>query len=90
MRHPKVQPTPIRSVPMHPLNLDSGLESLLALLNALVGLEAHDASTPLLASVLVLLEVSVLDGGDELGELGLVLGADLGESEDGSGLNHIG
>lgn len=31
--------------------------------------------------------VAVLDSGDELGELGVVLGADLGESEDGSGLS---
>jgi hypothetical protein len=36
--------------------------------------------------LLVLLEVAVLDGGDELGELSLVLGADLGQGDDGSGL----
>jgi hypothetical protein len=35
---------------------------------------------------LVLLEVTVFDGGDEFGELVLVLRADLGKSEDGSGL----
>src|SRR5690349_15811934 len=86
MRHPKVQPTPIRPVPMLSLNLDSRLQSLLALLNALVGLVAHDATTPLLASSLVLLNVALLDGGDELGELALVLGADLSKGEDGSGL----
>ena len=34
----------------------------------------------------MLLEVTVLDGGDELGELGLVLGADLGQGEDSGGL----
>ena len=37
--------------------------------------------------LLVLGHVTVLDGGDELGELGAVLGADLGEGEDGSGLS---
>ena len=31
--------------------------------------------------------VAVLDSGDELGELRAVLGADLGEGEDGSGLD---
>ena len=39
------------------------------------------------AGVLVFLEVTILDVGDELGELVLVLGADLGESENGSGLD---
>ena len=68
------------------LNLDGVVKSLLALLDALLGLEAHDATTPLLASILVLLKVTLLDGGDELGELALVLRADLGEGEDGSGL----
>lgn len=36
--------------------------------------------------LLGLLEVTLLDGGDELGELRVVLGADLGDGEDGSGL----
>jgi hypothetical protein len=35
----------------------------------------------------VLLEVTLLDSRDELGELVLVLGTDLGKSKDGSGLN---
>jgi len=68
------------------LNLDGGLEGLLALLDALLGLEAHDATAPLLAGILVLLDVALLDGGDELGELALVLGADLGDGEDSGGL----
>jgi hypothetical protein len=49
-------------MPGIPLDLDSGLHGLLALLDALLGLVPHDATTPLLASVLVFLEVSVLDG----------------------------
>jgi hypothetical protein len=38
------------------------------------------------AGILVLVGVALLDSGEELGELGLVLGADLGEGEDSSGL----
>jgi hypothetical protein len=38
------------------------------------------------AVLLVLLVVGLLDSGGELGELRLVLGADLGDGEDGSGL----
>jgi len=88
---PSEKCNPRRTVPPNasviPLDLDSGLHGLLALLNALLGLVSHDTATPLLAGVLVLLKVSILDGGHELGELVLVLGADLGEGEDGSGLD---
>jgi hypothetical protein len=78
-------------VPMHPsshkiLDLDGLLESLLALLDAGRGLDTHDTTTPPLAGILVLLKVSLLNGGDKLGELGLVLGADLGNGEDSGGL----
>lgn len=38
------------------------------------------------AGLLVLVGVALLDGGEELGELTLVLSAGLGESEDGRGL----
>jgi hypothetical protein len=41
------------------------------------------------AGLLVLVAVALLDGGEELGELGLVLGADLGKSEDSSGLTMV-
>lgn len=76
-----------RPRPLLNLDLDGGLESLPALLHAGVGLGTHDATTPVAGSLLmVVLEVAIVDGGDELGELGLVLGADLGEGEDGSGL----
>ena len=74
------------SVAMHRLDLDGGLEGLLALLDALLGLGAHDATAPALAGILVLLDVALLDGRDELGELVLVLGADLGDGEDSGSL----
>jgi hypothetical protein len=69
------------------LDLDGALESLPALGHASVGLGTHNTTTPVAGSLLVVgLKVAVVDSRDELGELGLVLGADLGESEDGSGL----
>lgn len=37
----------------------------------------------------MLLKVTILDSGDELGELSLVLGADLGDGEDSSGLELV-
>lgn len=51
-----------------------------------MSLVTHDTTTPLLASILVALHEAILDGRDKLGKLSLVLGADLGQSEDGSGL----
>lgn len=71
------------------LNLEGSLLSLLALGDAGRGLDAQDTATPPLARILVLLEISLLDGGDELGELGLVLGADLGQGENSSGLQCV-
>ena len=71
------------------LDLDGVLDGLLALLDTVVGLGTHDATAPLLAGILVLLKVSLLDGGDELGELGLVLSADLGDGENGGGLEEV-
>lgn len=68
------------------LDLDSGLGSLALLLLASNGLGTHDTTTPVATVLLVLVRVTLLDGSDELGELGLVLGADLGESEDGRSL----
>lgn len=72
--------------PQENLNLKGSLLGLLALGNARRGLATHDATTPPLAGILVLLKVSLLDGRDELGKLVLVLGADLGQGEDSSGL----
>jgi hypothetical protein len=73
--------------PSDRLDLDSALDSLPALLHAGVGLGTHDTTSPVTRSILVVgLEVAVVDSGDELRELGLVLSADLGESEDSSGL----
>jgi hypothetical protein len=80
---PKSQSTPL---PDKSLDLDGLLKSLLALGNTGLGLVTHNTATPALAGILVLLKVTLLDGRDELGELVLVLGADLGEGEDSSGL----
>lgn len=63
---------------MNRLDFDGALESLPPLLHASVGLGTHDTTTPVAVGLLVLLEVTVIDGGVELGELVLVLGADLG------------
>lgn len=71
---------------LHCLNLGGSLESLLLLQGAHLGLGAHDTTTPLSAGLLVLVHEAILDGGDELGQLSLVLGADLSEGEDSGGL----
>lgn len=88
------KPATCRDTPISPslhaitvhLDLDSALEGLPPLLHASVRLGTHNATTPVADSVLVLLEVTVVDGRDELGELALVLGADLRQSKNGSGL----
>lgn len=71
------------------LDLDGGLNSLALLLLAGVGLGTHDTTTPVTAGLLVLVGVALLDGGQELGELSLVLGAGLGQSQDGGGLKTV-
>ena len=68
------------------LDADGGLSDLALLLLTGDGLGAHDTTTPVAAGLLVLVGVALLDGGEELGELGLVLRADLSESEDSGGL----
>jgi hypothetical protein len=68
------------------LDLGSSLKSLLLLDDLHLSLRAHDTTTPLSAGLVVLLKVTVLDSRDELGELVLVLGADLGDGEDSGGL----
>jgi hypothetical protein len=68
------------------LDLDGRLDSLALLLLAIVGLGTHDTTTPVTTVLLVLVRVTLLDGGDELGELGVVLRADLGQSNDGGSL----
>jgi len=68
------------------LDLDSGLDSLALLLHAGDGLRTHDTTTPVASLLLVLVVVVLLDGSDELGELGLVLSADLSDSKDSGGL----
>lgn len=68
------------------LDLDGSLSSLDLLELLGVGLGAHDTTTPVAAGLLVLVGVALLDGREELGELGLVLSAGLGESENSGGL----
>jgi hypothetical protein len=68
------------------LDLGSSLKSLLLLDDLHLSLGTHDTTTPLSAGLVVLLKVTVLDSGDELRKLVLVLGADLGDGEDSSGL----
>jgi hypothetical protein len=68
------------------LDLGSSLESLLLLDDLHLSLGTHDTTTPVSAGLVVLLKVTILDSGDELGELSLVLGADLSDGEDSSGL----
>jgi hypothetical protein len=69
-----------------PLDLDSTLESLALLLGPGNGLRTHDTTTPVPLGLLILLRVTLLDGLDQLGQLGLVLRSDLGEGEDSGGL----
>lgn len=71
------------------LDLDGVLNSLALLLLAGVGLGAHDTTTPVAAGLVVLVGVALLDGGQELGELSLVLSADLSQSQNGGGLKRI-
>lgn len=67
-------------------NLGGSVKSLLLLDDLGLRLGAHNTTTPLLARVVVAGHVAILDRGHELGELGLVLGSHLGDSENGSGL----
>lgn len=69
-----------------PLDLDGALKSLALLQLSSLGLGTHDTTTPLTLALLVLGGVPLLDGRDELGELGLILGADFSDGEDGSSL----
>lgn len=71
------------------LDLDGGLNCLPLLLHGGVSLGTHDATTPLAASILRVGQVAILDGGNKLGQLALVLGADLGEGEDSGGLSEV-
>jgi hypothetical protein len=68
------------------LNLGSLLQSLLLLGELHLGLESHDTTAPLLAGLLVLVHETILDGRNELGQLRLVLGANLSQGENSSGL----
>jgi len=62
------------------------LDSVGTLGHLVLGLETHDSTTPGLASRLELLGVVGLDGGDQGGELSLVLRTDISESQSSGSL----
>ena len=68
------------------LDLNLLVRPLLLLPLVVLGLLAHDTTTPVAPVLLVLVHVALLDGGDDLGELVLVLAANLGDGERGGGL----
>ncbi|KAL3956280.1 hypothetical protein ACCO45_009126 [Purpureocillium lilacinum] len=68
------------------LNLGGSLQSLLLLERAHLGLSAHDATTPLSPGLVVLVHEAILDGGNQLGQLVLVLGTNLGDGQDSGSL----
>ena len=68
------------------LDLDLLLRTLFLLAGLGLGLGTHDATTPVPLGLLGLLHVALLDGLDELAELGLVLAADLSDGEGSGGL----
>lgn len=68
------------------LDLDGSLEGLGLLGGLVLGLLAHDTTTPVPLGLLVLVHVALLDGLDELGKLRLVLRADLGDGGNSGGL----
>lgn len=70
----------------NPLDLDFPLRPLLLLPLTRLSLGTHDTATPVTSGLLVLLEEALLDGRDDLGEVGLVFGADFGDCEGGGGL----
>ena len=51
------------------LDLDGQLHITLLLLDALLGVLTHDATTPVTTILLVLVGVALLDRGDDLAEL---------------------
>jgi len=68
------------------LDFDSRVQSLLLFGNFGVGLGAHDATAPMPLRLLVLVRVTLLDGGNKLGELAFVLGADFSDGENSGSL----
>lgn len=82
----KQTPKDLRAIRGMHLDLDSTLQSLALLLCSGIGLGTHDTTSPVSSLFLVLVCVSLLDGGDEFGELGLVLSANFSERKNGSSL----
>lgn len=68
------------------LDLDRALESLSLLLLPGVGLCSHDTTAPVASVFLVFAGVALVDGADQLAQLGFVLTLDLGQGQDRGGL----
>lgn len=68
------------------LDLDLPLNALTLLALVGLGFSTHDTTSPVALGLLVLLEVSLLDGLDEFRKLRLVLGADLSDGKSSGGL----
>lgn len=51
-----------------------------------VGLGSHDTTSPVPLGLLILLEVALLDSGDQFGKITFVLATDFGQGKNGSGL----
>jgi len=68
------------------LDLDGVVKGLLLLLLLSNSLGTHDTTTPVALRLLSLGHVTILDGGNKLGELRAVLTTDLGEGKNGGGL----
>lgn len=51
-----------------------------------VGLSSHDTTSPVPLGLLILLEVALLDSGDEFGKIAFILTTDFSQGKNGSGL----
>lgn len=51
-----------------------------------VGLGSHDTTSPMPLGLLILLEVALLDSGDQFGKIAFVLATDFSQGKNGSGL----
>lgn len=63
------------------LDFNSSLKSLSLLLLASNGLSTHDTTTPVAPVLLILITITLLNGGDQFSKLRLVLRADLSNSK---------
>jgi len=69
-----------------PLNLNGSVQSSLLLDFTSLGLESQNTTTPLASGLLVLLNITLLDGGNKLRQLRFVLRSHFSESKDSGSL----